>query len=77
MAQGAVRPGRTSWLPKRIEAAVSAYDERHGVTDDQPLAQQLTPFALDAASRHPMAALAGADTGGPEHLAGRVTPDSP
>jgi hypothetical protein len=60
-----------------MEAAGSAYCERHGVTDDQLLAQQLTRFALDAASRHWMAALAGADTGGPEDLAGLVTPDSP
>jgi hypothetical protein len=57
------------WLPQRIEAAVSAYCERHGVTYDQLLAEQFTRFASDAAYRHRIAALACADTGWPEDLA--------
>ena len=57
------------WLPQRIEAAAKAYCERHGVTFDQLLAQQLARFISDAAYRHRMAELARADTGWPEVLA--------
>jgi hypothetical protein len=46
------------WLPKRIEAAARAYGERHGVTFDHLLAQQLTRFTLDAAYQRQMAKLA-------------------
>jgi hypothetical protein len=57
------------WLPRRIEAAVSTYCERRGVTFDHLLAQQLTRFAQDAAYRHRMAEWACADVGWPEDLA--------
>ena len=57
------------WLPRRIEAAARAYGERHGVTFDQLLAQQLTRFIRDGAYRHRLAEWACTDTGWPEDLA--------
>ena len=57
------------WLPQGIEAAASTYCQRHGVTFDHLLAQQLTRFANNAAYRRRMAAWACADTGWPEDLA--------
>ena len=57
------------WLPQRIEAAASTYCERHGVTFDHLLAQQLTRFANDGACRHRLAAWACTDSGWPEDLA--------
>ena len=57
------------WLPQRIEAAASTYCERHGVTFDHLLAQQLTRFANDTVYRHRMTVLACTDAGWPEDLA--------
>ena len=57
------------WLPQRIESAARAYCERHGVTFDHLLAQQLTRFANDGAYQRRMAAWACTDSGWPEDLA--------
>ena len=57
------------WLPQRIEAAASTYCERHGVTFDHLLAQQLTRFVNDGAYQRRLAAWACTDSGWPEDLA--------